>query len=122
MVPGRGLHGGSHTWWNFKLEMPQSLQPSTRAKDDSLFSGLTTLKGLEDCQNLSGKYPLLPEGWTRYLQRAELQNTYEFTHLFQQILADSAALRGALRRHQGKFSWQVSLRTSRSIQPDTEMT
>lgn len=80
------------------------------------------LKGLEDCQTLSGKCPLLLEGWKRYLQRVELQNTYEFTHLFQQILADSAALSGALRMHQGKFSWQVSLRTSRSMQPDTEMT
>lgn len=80
------------------------------------------LKGLEDCQTLSGKYPLLLDGWKKYLQRVELQNAYEFTHLFQQILADSAALSGALRMHQGKFSWQVSLRTSRSIQPHTEMT
>lgn len=67
-----------------------SLRPVQRMTD-SLLSGLKLLKSLEDCQTLSSKHPLLPEGWKKYLQRVEQQNARELTYLFLQILADSAA-------------------------------
>lgn len=51
------------------------------AKGDSLFSGLKMLKGLEDCQNLSSKHPLLFEAWKRYLQRAELASEHLWIHI-----------------------------------------